>query len=51
MLDSTLDIVSLYKEFIKTCMTPKCDNVAVIKEKYDRYYCAECALKKQKEER
>ena len=49
MLDFKAGIVQMFKEFIKTCQTKNCQEVATIKENEDQYFCAECALKRQKQ--
>lgn len=48
MLDFKSDIVQMFKEFIKTCQTNGCREVATIKETDEKYFCAKCALKRQK---
>jgi hypothetical protein len=37
----------MFKDFIKTCQTYGCNEVADIKENDDKYFCSKCALKRQ----
>ena len=47
MLDFKSDIVQMFKDFIKTCQTYGCQEVATIKETDEKYFCAKCALRRQ----